>query len=208
VTLTIDGQMISGTSACNHYDARATIEGESFVLVGVPGSTLMGCGGPRLTAEERYLHALEGVSTIRRDGDDLVLGGDGVSLRFEVVPPPEPVPLENTTWHLNGLTYGRGPDGIVSFGEPGTLQLRDDGTFTATTGCGKLTGKWSENNGTWTTSILDRDGRCDNHVQEQEDHVLDVLKGFTVEHEVRQLDLEQVDGDLGLSYTADDPADR
>ena len=208
VTLTIAGQKISGTSACNHYDARATIEGQSFHIDGV-GSTMMGCGGKRATAEQRYIHALEGASTIRRDGDALVLGGDGVNLRFDVIPPPQPVPLENTTWHLNGQIFGRGPDGTISSNDPATLQLRDDGTFTATTGCGRITGNWSEDDGRWTTSDFSHTpGRCGRHGQDQEDHVVDVLKVFTAEHEVRQLTLYQVDGDEGLSYTADDPAEQ
>jgi heat shock protein HslJ len=207
VTLTIDGRKISGTSACNHYDATAAIEGHSFSIDGV-GTTMIGCSGKPAKAEERYIHALEGASTIRRDGDQLVIGGDGVSLRFAAVPPPKPVALENTTWHLNGQIFGRGPDGTISSNDPATLQLRDDGTFTATTGCGKITGNWSEDGGQWTTSDIDHTpGRCGGHGQEQEDHILTVLKAFTAEHEVRQLTLYQVGGDLGLSYGADDPTE-
>ena len=208
VTLTIDGRKVSGRSACNHYDGEAAIDGATFAYT--PGfRTAIGCRGPRATVEERYSLALQRANTIRRDGDALILGGEGVNLRFDVIPPPKPVPLENTTWHLNGQIFGRGMDGTVSDNDPATLQLREDGTFTATTGCGKITGNWAEEDGQWTTSDFSHTpGRCGRHGQDQEDHVVDVLKAFTAEHEVRQLTLYQVDGDEGLSYTADDPAEQ
>lgn len=205
VTLTIKGAEISGTAACNGYSGNATIEGTSFTTAGV-GRTEMGCPGKRMVAEDRYAEALTAANTIMRNGDRLVLTGPDVDLRFALVPPPEPVSLENTTWHLGGLVYGRGPSGMVSDNVPATLTLRDDGTLTGSTGCRKMTGQWEQSGGVYRTTGLTASGpfRCPEHRHDQDAHVLDVLDGeFTVKLDVRAMEVAQTHGENALDYRAD-----
>lgn len=209
VTLTIDGRNISGTAACNSYSGDADIDGTSFRS----GAGMMGemyCPGKRMTAEDRYMAALQAAETVTGDGETLVLTGDGVELNFSAIAPPVPVPLENTTWHLNGLLEGRGPHGAFADNIPATLTLHKDGDLTGSTGCRELTGRWEGKGHRYTAAVTPHGRmRCPRYRHEQDEHVLTVLgSAFTIQLEVRALTLEQVGGELGLSYTADDSADR
>lgn len=204
-TLVIDGKEISGSTACNGYSSRATFDGSSFDA-GQILSTAMGCPGPRSRAESRYIDALAAADTIERAGDRLVVRGPGIDLRYDAVPAPEPVPFENTRWHLNGLVYGRGPAATVSDNEPAALTFRSDGTLTGSTGCRKLRGRWERRADAYRTMDLKASGpfRCPAHRHDQDEHVLDVLDdAFTVKVDVRSLDIFQAAGDLGLIYNAD-----
>jgi heat shock protein HslJ len=204
VTLTIAGQTVSGTSACNQYSGNVTIDGSSFAAGQIAG-TEMGCPGKRMIAEQRYGEALMAADTIGRDGDTLALTGPGVDLQFEPVVPPEPAPFEDTKWALNGLIEGTGPDGAVSsMLAPATLTFAADGTLIGETGCRSLEATWSREGDVVTVSdvpMVDIDCPV---AGPQDDHIVDVLTTpFTAALDVRRLTLTQVDGDLGLDLSAD-----
>lgn len=87
VTLTfpVEKGLLAGSSACNRYNAAPTFDGATFTL-GPVASTRRMCEPAAMKIEGTYLAALEDVDTATRDGDDLLLSGGDVELRF--VPAP------------------------------------------------------------------------------------------------------------------------
>jgi heat shock protein HslJ len=84
ISLTIEGESWRGVSACNQYDAQATIKGTS-VSIACCGGTLMGCGRRLTTTEVQYRSALRTVDTIGRTANSLTLSGADVRLAFGFV---------------------------------------------------------------------------------------------------------------------------
>lgn len=205
VTLTLKGPKATGVSACNHYQADVEISGSTIAVTGM-GGTLMGCPGKRTVAEERYTGALQAADTIRLDGDRLRITGPEVDLVFAPIEPPEPAAFEDTKWKLTTLIIGTGPDGTaISTETPAFLIFHADGSLTGTTGCLDFTGQWQRDGDTVTVTDLPRvDVDCPNAAAQQHDHLWEIFSApFTVELRERQLDLQQVDGDLGAGYSAD-----
>lgn len=228
ITLTIepDGTawQVGGTSACNSYGGTVVTDGDRWRGEGY-GMTEMACEEPRMAAEQAYLDALLAVDTwARPSADELVLTGPGVDLRFAALAPAPTADLAATTWLLDALIFGTGPDATVSStvadAEEATLHLDADGTMTASTGCRTFRGEWIETGDeVLLTTFGQRDDSpnvaadgtttCPAAVVAQEDHVLSVLgDGFRAEVQGDQLTLVSRDG-LGLTYRATgDAADR
>lgn len=204
VTLEIAGQKVSGVAACNGYRGTGRIADGNFAIRDIM-STAVGCPGQRAVAEERYLEALQAATEIERKRDTLRVTGASVSLLFEFVPLPEPAAFEDTKWKLTTLILSTGPAGTVTSTEaPASITFHGDGSLTGTTGCVDLTGQWQREGDTVTVADLPRvDVDCRRGGQ-QNDHLMEILRApFTVELRVRQLDLQQVDGELGAGYSAD-----
>lgn len=206
-----------GTSACNSYGGRVVIDGERWHGEGYAG-TDMACEEPRMAAEQAYLDALMRIDTWARPSDDqLVLTGPDLQLRFEALPPVPLAALTDTTWVLEGLVEGAGPDATVTStaagAEEATLVLHAAGTVDASTGCRTFTGEWVETGDEILLSTFGQrddspnvaaDGTttCEQDVVRQEDHVLSVLgDGFRAEIDGEQLTLVSRDG-LALTYRA------
>lgn len=205
VTLTLAGRKASGVSACNHYQADVEINGSTIAVTGM-GGTEMGCPGKRTVAEERYSAALQAAEAIGLDGERLRISGPDVDLLFAAIEPPKPAPFEDTKWKLTTLMIGRGPSGTaMSTGAPASLTFRGDGSLTATTGCVDITAQWQRDGDTVTVTDLPRiDVDCPNVSARQHDHLMEIWRApFTVELRPRQLDLQQVNGNLGAGYSAD-----
>lgn len=212
-----DGWQVGGTSACNSYGGTVVIDRETWRAEEF-GATAMGCDEPRMTAEQAYLEAMARVDTWARPSvDELVLRGPEVELRYEALPPVPTADLVGTTWVLDGLVSGPGPDATVSStvssADEATLRLDADGTMAASTGCRTFSGEWIE---TGDEILLTTFGQredsphvsadgiptCDEAVVGQEDHVLSVLgDGFRAEIDGERLTLVSRDG-LGLTYRA------
>ena len=204
VTMTIHGSEISGTSACNQYFGTAAIDGSSFSVKDV-GSTGMGCPGKRMVAEERYHEALAAADEIAGSGPGMTITGPQVELQFEPVAPVEPAAFEDTTWHLQSLVFGNGPEGTVTSTQaPATLVFTAGGRLTGTTGCVDLDGRWERDGETVTvTGLPDGDVDC-SVAGDQNDHVLKVLRSpFTAAVDERLLTITADDGGVGLQYSAD-----
>lgn len=78
VTLVVEGDEWGGIASCNHYGGTWTGSGVDEL-----SHTEMGCEpAEAMAAEAAYLGGLARVRTVTRDGDALVLTGDGVELRF------------------------------------------------------------------------------------------------------------------------------
>lgn len=205
VTLTLEGRKASGVSACNHYMADVEIDGSTIAVTGM-GGTAMGCFGKRVVAEERFTAALQAADTIVLDGDRLRISGPDVDLLFATIQPPEPAAFEDTKWKLTTLMIGTGPSGTaMSTGGPAFLTFHADGSLTGTTWCLDFTGQWQRDGDTVTVTDLPRvDVDCPNAAAQQHDHLWEIFSApFTVELRERQLDLQQVNGDLGAGYSAD-----
>ena len=139
-TLELAGDEARGTAFCNSWFATARLDGSGFALDGI-GQTEMGCPPEVMAAESAYLAALGGVATVAVRGDDLVLTGDGVELRFSRVAPVPDSPLAGTRWVLDTLVDGATASSVL--GEP-LLELAPDGAATGTTGCNGWTSTWRQ----------------------------------------------------------------
>jgi heat shock protein HslJ len=226
VTLEVvaDGDVwqVGGTSACNSYFGTVRTDGSAWTGDGY-GQTEMACDEPRMATERTYLDALTTVEVwTRPTADELVLSGPDAELRFAALPAVPIAALTGTTWLLEGLIVGTGPDGAVSStvseADEATLRLDPDGVLAASTGCRTFDGEWVERGDevllttfgeTDDSPNVAADGptTCGEAVIAQEDHVLSVLGDrFRAEVDGQRLTLSSREG-LGLSYVAADASD-
>lgn len=200
ITLSVDGAKWSGTSACNQYFADVTRDGDQVTL-GAVGGTEMACDEPRMTLEGHYWSALQAVTSASRDGDSLVLTGDGVTLTFGTVVPPEPANLIDTTWTLTTLLEGETASSVIA--RPATLQLHEDGRVTGSTGCRRFVGQWTTEGEDLVIGPLGTTrNACRGAAELQDRHVLQVLDG-PVRATVDGTTLTVQKGSLGLGFSTD-----
>jgi heat shock protein HslJ len=201
ITATIEGSEIGGTAACNHYGGRLSVTG-GRLEIGELAVTAMGCEESLMAAESAYLAALEGVEMIGGEGDQLVLRGTGVELRFDRLPEPPTSELVDTVWVLDTLFVGDVASSPT--GDPATLELHSDGTFVGSTGCRTFSGDWLERAEQIVAPSFAMDQtECPAALRQQDDHVVTVIgDGFvpTIERDLLTL----VDpGGVGLVYRAE-----
>jgi heat shock protein HslJ len=169
-----DGQA-DGTSFCNQYSATYSLDGDAVAFEGL-GGTELGCEPDVMAAETAYLRSLAAVDTVVVEDGGLVLRGDGVELRFTPVVPVPDSPLEGTRWLLETVVEGETASSTV--GEPALLELRPDGTFSASTGCRTLAGTWRPADDSLVLSVHPYDTfGCPAPVDRQDRQVLDLLGG-------------------------------
>lgn len=198
ITLTIEGSEIGGTSACNQYGGRLTVTG-GRLEVGNLAMTAMGCEQPIMASESAFMAALGMVEAIGGDDGQLVLSGPQVELRFDALAPPPTADLVDTTWILDTLFVGDVASSPI--GEPATLELRSDGTFSGSTGCRTFRGDWLEQGAqiiapSWGTDQTE----CAAELSQQDSHVVSVIgDGFVPTIEGNRLTLTDPGG-VGLVY--------
>jgi heat shock protein HslJ len=200
-TLELDGGELRGIAFCNSYFASYRDEAGSFSVDGI-GRTEMGCEPAVMAAETAFLDALGRATTVNRRGEDLVLAGDGVELRFSQVPSVPDAPLAGTRWVLESVVDGETASSTV--GQPAVLELSADGTLSASTGCRDLTGTWRTEAGSLLPDGLHVVGdECPAEAGRQDAHVTAVLgAGPLAEIQEDRLTLRGKDG-RGLVYRAD-----
>lgn len=81
VSLTISLRRVSGQSACNNYQADASVDAVNFGI-STPAMSAMGCDPPRGAIDDAYISALLTVETWQIDGGQLFLRGPNVELQF------------------------------------------------------------------------------------------------------------------------------
>jgi heat shock protein HslJ len=200
ITLTFAGDEVSGRAACNSYSGSLTVDGDRL-SIGATSLTEMGCDGPVMEAEGRYIAALAEVSAWDRSGDVLTLRGENVELTYALVPPVGDASLVDTLWALDGLLDGETASSTVAGAERATLQLRDDGTLSGTTGCRAFDGRYEVEGTTVAVTDLVTDDRACPDVMAQDEHVLAVLRdGWSYEIAGNRLTLRAADA--GLVYLA------
>jgi heat shock protein HslJ len=202
ITLMITGRTIGGTSACNSYGGEIVMEADGLHLENL-SQTEMACEEPAMAAEFEYLNALARVRALARDGEELVASGDGVELRFAAVPPPPTAQMVGTRWVLDTVLVG---DVAASpMGEPATLELLEDGTFSGSTGCRHFSGEWTEaGDQILAPSWGMYETECPADLMDQDSHVVSVIgDGFIPSVEGELLTLMDPGG-VGLVYRAEE----
>lgn len=200
-TLELRDGDLRGRSFCNSVVSGYRLDGDSIEFDGL-GGTDMGCDPDVMAAEQSFLDALGRVTTAARDGDDLVLSGDGVRLRLVPVIPEPDRPLEGTRWVLDTLVDGATASSTV--GDPAGLVLDTDGTAEASTGCQLLTARWLLEDGALVLDDLLGSATCPPELADQDAHVTAVLGGGPAPViQGDRLTLTTDDG-RGLGYRAED----
>lgn len=198
-TLVVEEATVSGTAFCNGYGGDYRLAG-GRLLVQDLAVTEMACAPELMAAERAYLDALTAADlAVARDGDRLVLTGDGGALTFRPLPPVPTSELVGTRWVLETLIDGDVASSTT--GEPADLVLGADGTVSGSTGCRALTGRWAVSGDTLVLPDLGADGNCPPGVATQDAHVLAVLESPRPEIEGDRL-LLSGPGRLGLGYRA------
>jgi heat shock protein HslJ len=202
VTLTIEGSEIGGTAACNQYGGRLSVTGGTLEISEL-AMTAMGCEVDLMAAESAYTAALSVVESIGGDGDQLVLRGPDVELRFDRLPAPPTAELVDSVWVLDTLFVGDVASSPL--GEPATLVLRSDGTFSGSTGCRTFSGNWLEQGEQIMAPSFGMDQtECPAELSQQDSHVVSVIgDGFVPSIQGDLLTLVDPGG-VGLVFRAED----
>ncbi len=146
ITMTVDGDRVSGSSACNRFMGALKVSGDT-VAFGPLGGTEMACSPASvMQLEQAFLAALQSAETARLENNTLTLTGPDSTLTFVTTAPAVDVPIVGTSWRLESLTQGKGNNGSATSvsGGPATLVLAEDGSLTGSTGVNTLTGRWAE----------------------------------------------------------------
>lgn len=203
ITLTVSGEAFSGTAACNGYGGRFEPRPQGGVTIVELGATAMACVEPGVgEAEAAFLGAMQAVQQVGGTDELLVLTGPGTELRFERAPVAPTAEVMGTVWLLESLVT----DDVAAapLGDRATLEIREDGTLSGSTGCRTFAGSWVER-GTQivTTTLAMDDSECPADLAEQDGHVVTVIgDGFVPIVDGDQLTLSDAGG-LGLVYRAD-----
>ena len=202
VSLVVEGDEASGTSACNLYGAAVAVKGRS-VSFGQIGGTEMACEPPVMELERRYLAALSATERGERSGDALSLSGSDIALEFALDEPVVDADLVGTAWMLESLVDG---ESVSSTVPGGSLVLRESGTFEASSGCGDLIGSFRLHDSAVAVSSFQHEpaatARCTAQAVSQHEHMVDVLReGFTAQIDGDRLTLTSTQ-ELGLVFRA------
>lgn len=202
ITLTIEGETVGGTAACNSYGGSYTLS-DGGTIFSALSQTEMACFPEEtMASESAYLEALSRVDTVTASDDSITLTGEEVELVFVELPPVPTAELTATVWILEGLVDGESVSSIM--GERATLEIFTDGSMVGSTGCRSLHGVYTISGAEVTMTEFAAYGECTNPaVQGQDDHVAAVLgDGFSVAVEGDVLTLTS-QGNQGLVYRAD-----
>lgn len=201
ITLEVSDEIFGGVAACNHYGVVV----EPPPPPGKPleiYATAMECVEAGVMESERaYLAVLERVVQSAGDGDELVLLGEGVELRFRATEPPPIESMTGTVWVLERVIDGD----VVSdaAGERATLELYTDGSVIGSTGCRTFHGHYQPRGADVLFTEFGLIGECSDELVSQDNHVVSVLgDGFRARVDGETLVLTSR-GHQGLEYRAD-----
>lgn len=204
VSLYVDGSSWGG-QVCNTYGAQDVhVDGSSVSFDGVFRTEMACLDDGVMAAEDAYLAAFEQVDAFTHDGDALILTGPDTELVYARAAEPEAAPLVGTVWQLDTLIEGAGPDGAATtpLTDDLVLELRDDGTMVAGTGCNGLSGTYELDGDHLVVEGGSDDASCGEGVDRQERHVVEVIEsGPEVVLDGQRLRLLATDG-RALGYHA------
>lgn len=147
VTLSVDGDSVSGRAPCNAYHGTFDLGTDGSVEVTGIAVTQMACEPAVMDAEAAYLAALEAVDEVevevdedgRDDADRLVLTGpDDVRLSYRSYDAHD---LLVGTWAIVDVATADAIQSVVAGSEP-TVTFAEDGTLALDTGCNTGGGDW------------------------------------------------------------------
>lgn len=203
ITLTFDTGTFGGTAACNGYGAGYSIDGNQLIIDGLSW-TEMGCRPDVQAAEQAYLAALTDVDGINLVDDELALSGPSTELIFTRQQPVPTEELVDTLWLLETLIEGETATTVL--GDPATLSINSDGTFSGSTGCRTFSGRYQIFGAdVQFNEFAAGEEQCPTELAGQDGHVFAVLgDGFTAEVDGDRLTVTSAGGD-GLAYRAITP---
>jgi heat shock protein HslJ len=123
-----DHDALSADAGCNALSGPYRVEQDTLIATRL-AQTEMGCDQALMDQDAWFADLLGSGLTVDLQGDVLTLTGTDVTMRLtdrRVVDPDRP--LEGTTWVLDGIITGTGPDGSVSSvpqGITATLRIAD-----------------------------------------------------------------------------------
>lgn len=145
VTIEFADGRVGGRAACNSYGGAyqasddGTIAFESFSV------TEMACDEPLMALEAAYLTALGQVTGFGVGGNLALTGGD-VTLEFNVVLPPQPLPLVGTVWTLTTMSSEDTVSSTIAATDT-TAELAPDGSITGNADCNRYSGTYTQGEG-------------------------------------------------------------
>ena len=172
VTFRADQGDVSGRSACNSYGGPILIT-DGVVTIGPSlQMTEMAClEDGVMDLEAAYLAALPRVTAVARDGDQLVLRGDVVELRFVAQPEELAASLTGTSWVLDTIIEGETASTPAA---EAALLIDDDGAVSGSTGCNQMNGTYDATNG--FTQLATTRMACGEEIMAQEALVVEILE--------------------------------
>lgn len=202
ITITFEGDQVSGTASCNSFGGTYELDG-SGITFGNLAMTEMACMPEKtMVAEQLFGSGLTMVDTVTLDAS-LTLSGPQAELVFV---PLEPVPdaeLTNTIWVLDGLIEG---DAVWTpvLDSRATIEFFTDGSVLGDTGCRVFSGQYEINGAEVVLTELAADGQeCEPELAGQDSHVISALEGgFRVEIEGDRM-TTWTQGDVGLTFLAE-----
>ncbi len=202
ITFNEDGT-VGGTAACNGYGGSYTIDGSQLELDDDLFITQAGCEGEVQASEVAFMAALldvDGINLSGGEAKELALSGPATELIFA---PTEPAPLDDLTgqlWLLEALVTD-GEETAVA-GDPATLSIDADGSFTGSTGCRGLAGRYVVSGNGLLFNEMAADGDCPASLFDQDGQIIAVLgDGFVPTVEGDTLTVSSA-GNEGLRYRA------
>ncbi len=205
VTLTIDGDHVEGTAACNEYGGTIVVEGD-HVTISDLATTEMACFPEESMVTGRmFLAALTAVDTLESDEGSLTLIGPEIQLDLQRQPTTPTSGLNGTVWVLDSLVDGDTVSSVA--GARATLEMYTDGSMLGSTGCRSFHGGYSLDGSQVTISDFKAEGTCDavsrDPVLQQDTQIAQVLgHDFSYRIEGKTLTLMSP-GVWGLMYQAE-----
>ena len=147
VTLSVDGDRVSGQAPCNTYRGTVEVGHDDSIEISDLALTRMACPGSAMAAEDELVAALETVDHVevdvddegRDDGDRLTLTGpDGLRLAFRSFDSDE---LLVGTWEVVNVHRGSAIESTAPGTEP-TVTFDEGGRLAVVTGCNDGGGEW------------------------------------------------------------------
>jgi heat shock protein HslJ len=201
-TLSAHGDQLTGMAFCNGFGGQYRLDGDRLVVDNL-AQTDMACLGPGLMEGEAAFMGVLNASGTRftRTAGELVLENVTGRLRFRPQTPVPTAELVGTRWVLDTLIDGQVASSTV--GSRAELQLSDDATFTAGTGCRTLSGSWRAAGDTVYLDYEWPEAPCPRAVATQEQQIIGVLgNGFQTKVDGDRLTLTGTRGGLALGYRA------
>jgi heat shock protein HslJ len=202
ITLSFDGDRLSGSDGCNRYGGSYLADGEQISVGGDLLSTMMACAEPVMQQASAYQAALKQAASFAVVGQELTLfDAAGAPLATFAAQSGE---LAGTSWEVTG--YNNGKQAVVSAlaGTALTLEFRD-GELGGSAGCNTYTSTYETAEGAITVgpAAATRMACAEPAgVMEQEAQFLQALAtAATYRVEGDTLELRTADGALAVTAT-------
>jgi len=178
ITISFDGQRLSGFSGVNQYGGGYEAGEDGTFKPDTINSTLMAGPEDLMAAEQAYIAALQTVETFSVEGDTLTLSpAEGEPLTF--APAPE-VSLPGSSWSVTA--YNNGKQAVVGpvEGSELTLEFGTDGSVSGNSGVNTFSGTFESTGDTVSiTGLASTKMAGEPELMEQETAYLKALQSAT-----------------------------